>query len=260
MSTPFPVSPNDAYLKVQQSAPGPDGPACVLFKKQPNGTHAPVLAMAEDQFNQLLAAMGAVPTTPTTSGGGTSASSGTTGGVVTIEPTQLSTLATAANQLLEYDRIVRESARTQNIMAEMSADLAPTHVTSYSLMDQYTATDVRSRLAPGDIFLCVTDYSVIIDQTKGSEQWTTKGAQHWIRIFNSATSSTVHEVLDTAPDTSFATQDASGVCIKKTFERALVRRVIDSSLVESLATVTETRTVQASHIYPYLSIYDSGWV
>lgn len=249
MTTPSNVDPNDAYLLVQQSLPGSDGPACIVFKKQADGTHAPVLSIADGQFNQLLAALGAAPS-------GTPVSVGS----VSFNPAELALLASSDNQLTLIDRVVREGARTQNVLAQFAENAYPTHVTAYSTMDQYTATDAQSGVAIGDAVLCITDFVVAADPAQPTEYWTTPGSQRWVRVFDAASGQAVRDVLPTPIDTSFATQDESGVVTRTTFERTLTRRVIDSSLVESLQTVTETMTVQASHIYPYPSIFDSGWV
>lgn len=249
MTAPFDSDPNDAYIKVQQSMPGADGPACVVFKKQLDGTHAPVLALAESQFNELLAALGAAPS-------GTPISVGT----VSFDPAELALLASSANQLTLIDRVIREGARTQNVLAQFAENAYPTRITAYSIMDQYTATDLQSGVAVGDVVLCIADFTVAADPSNSAEYWTTPGAQRWIRVFDSASGLAVREILSTPIDINFATQDDSGVVTRTTFERTLTRRVIDGALAESLQTVTETRTVQASHIYPYPSIFDSGWV
>lgn len=249
MTSPTDASPLDAYLKVHQSIPGSDGPAYLVFKKQADGSHAPAFAIADAQFAALLAALGAVPSTGLESGTGTAA----------LSPADLATLANATNQLTLIDRLVREGARTQNVLSQTSDNAASTRVLSYSTMTQYTATDAQSGVAVGDIVLCISDFSVSSEPATPDEYWTTPGMQKWIKVFDAISAQTVQ--LSVPPiDTNFATQDDSGVVTRTVFSRTLTRRVIDSSLVESLQTATETRTVQASHIYPYPSIFDSGWV
>lgn len=195
---------------------------------------------------------------PVVLGAGTAGGEAPSVGNVSIDPADLVALASAANQAALLDRFVREGARTQNILAQVSENAATVRVLSFSRMDSYVSTDAQSGVAVNDRVLHITDYTV--SEIDTGNYWTTPGTQRWVRIFNSGTNQHINELLPSPLDTSFATQDDSGVAIKTTFSRTLTRRVVDESLTESLQAVTETRTVQASHIYPYPSIFDSGWV
>ncbi len=172
-------------------------------------------------------------------------------------------LDNSAMLLLERDSdsTVRESARTQNVLTEIADGIWPTRIVSTTLMDRWIVDTAHNGFSVGDIALCLTQYDVTVpDPAHPDQYWTNPGAETWVKIFDSATNSDVMAVGAAVIDPNFATLDESGVVYKTSSSRTVTRRALDASLNESMVTATETRTVQASHIYPYQTIFDSGWV
>ncbi len=169
-------------------------------------------------------------------------------------------LATETNQLLMLDSVVRESARSQNVAVQASEGVASVRVTSYTLMDQFKSIDSQSGFNVGDIVLRFTTYNTFSNPHLLPKYWAIRGLVRWVRIFDSISNIDVNELLSNGMNTDFAISEVSDVVNETVFERTLQRRALDANLVESFQNATETRTVQASHTYPYPSIYDSGWI
>lgn len=161
----------------------------------------------------------------------------------------------------DSDSTVRESARIQNVLAEIGEGIWPTRIVSTTLMDRWIVGTAHNGFSVGDIVLCLTQHDVTVpDPAYPDQYWTTPGAQTWVKIFDATTNAAVMLIGAAVINPNFATLDESGVVYKTSSSRTVTRRALDASLNESTVTATETRTVQASHIYPYPTIFDSGWV
>ncbi len=164
--------------------------------------------------------------------------------------------ASASNQVIIHDSIVRESARTQNVIAHVSAGNGLERRISHDIAAIYTVVDDTAGLVAGDVVMHLTTYEL----QAGADVWTKPVSTKWVRIFNSTANEHTYEVLISVPHKNFMTLEIEGVMTKSVSERTLERRALDSSLNESFVTATETRTVHASHFFPYPTISDSGWV
>lgn len=159
------------------------------------------------------------------------------------------------------DAITREAARTQNVLTEIADSIWATKITSFTLLERYIIATAHNGLAVKDQVLKIARYTVNAPDPAFPDQlWTSFDSAQWIKIFDATTNSDVRTILGAAIDTTLATLDESGVVYQTSSSRTVKRRALDASLNESTVTATETRTVQASHIYPYQTIFDSGWV
>ena len=164
--------------------------------------------------------------------------------------------ASAANQVIIHDSIMRESARTQNVIAHVSGGAGTERRISHDIAAIYTLIAATAGLVAGDVVMQLTTYEL----QSGADVWTKPVLTKWVRIFNSTANEHTYEVLNSVPNKNSMTLDIEGVMTKSVSERTLERRALDSSLNESFVTATETRTVHASHFFPYPTISDSGWV
>jgi hypothetical protein len=156
---------------------------------------------------------------------------------------------------------VLESARTQNVLTNIADGIWPTKLTAFKLLDRWVVTKAHGDLSIGDVVISLTKYNVATpDPVVADDIWTSVETTIWVKIFDATTNFHVRTLLATAIDTNFATLEESGVVHQTSSSRTVERRVLDDALNESTATATETRIVQASHIYPYQTIFDSGWV
>jgi hypothetical protein len=156
---------------------------------------------------------------------------------------------------------VLESARTQNILTNIGDGIWPTRLESFKLMDRWVVNTAHGELSVGDVVISLSKYNVAAPNPVVADGiWTSIETTIWVKIFDAATNFHVRTPLTTAIDTNFSTLEESGVVHQTSSSRTVERRVLDDVLNESTATAIETRIVQASHIYPYQTIFDSGWI
>jgi hypothetical protein len=181
-------------------------------------------------------------------GGGVTGGGGSTAG-----------LATTAKQDALLDSSVRESATLQNVLVQLLS-IGPARLTSFVVTDVYEITQAHNGLAIGDVVLHLQTHEVSSGTNPALPYFTAKTSEVWFKSYNAATSQPVQQTLGAAIDTNKATQTAAALITRTSSERTVTRRVLDANLVETFQDSVETKTVHASHLPPYLDIFDSGWV
>lgn len=169
------------------------------------------------------------------SGGGTT-SGGTTGGA--LETTQL-----------------QQHTQLQNLVATMGT--GTTGMSLWSIGTKYKANVTGGGTTAGDEFLKIDQYTQ--GTPVANTPWTQFFTSSWVKTYNAATATMIYTAGSAPADVTKCTVIESGIMLKQVWLRS--RQVLSvANGVQTAASVTETKTVHMSHIYPYPVFNDSGWV
>jgi hypothetical protein len=149
---------------------------------------------------------------------------------------------------------LQQHTQLQNLVSTIGT--GTTGMSLWTVATKYKANVTGGGTTAGDEFLKIDQYSQ--NAPAAGVAWTTLFASSWVKTYSAATAALVYTAGTAPADVTKCSVIESGLMLKQVWLRT--RNVLSVSAgAQTSASVTETRTIQFSHIYPYPVINDSGW-